>query len=189
MEKERVQLEAGAEEIVKVADGIPGNSPIEYRPQQNQSVVEGHRGRLYPSKELPLHQCPSNIDSTTYSGKKMLMAAGNPSDIVFDQHGCATVYATHYLIFPDEGVDPESGEIKTYARTCLFTKDGLVFRTTSAHAPHRIAAACDLFSPNEWANGIPFLIRERRSHKTGRTYHDIRLGDLPSCDTPNSGSP
>jgi hypothetical protein len=167
----------------------PTVQPVEYRPPENNSVVEGHRGRLYPSKDLPLHQCPSNIDHTTYRGKQLLLAAGNPSDIVFDQHGTATIYATNYLIFPDEGVDPETGEIRTYARTCLFTKDGLVFRTTSAHAPHRIAAACDLFGPLEWAAGIPFLIRERRSHKTGRTYHDIRLGDQPPCNTPNSGNP
>lgn len=143
------------------------------RPVQN-SVVPGHHGRLYPQKDTPLKDCPTNLDWTKREHKALAFAAGNPGDIEFSKDGSVLVVATHFLVFPEYREDPETGEVSEFARTVLFTKDGQTFRTTSAHAPHRIAAACDLFSAKEWASGIPFLIKQRMG-KQGRIYHDIRL--------------
>lgn len=139
-----------------------------------QSVVDGHHGRLYPTKEMRLVDCPSNIDASTIQGKAMLLAAGNPGDLEFVE-GKVRICATHFVVFPEERPDPETGEIHTFARTVLFDRQGRSFRTTSAHAPHRIQAALDLFGPDDWANGVSFVIRERMSAKTKRIYHDIRL--------------
>src|SRR5271156_398216 len=116
--------------------------PAPYVPGQSKvSVVQGHNGRLYPAADTPLSQCPTNLDLTTYNGKAMAMAAGNPSDLEFSQNGELKVLATHYLIFPEERPDPDTGEISQFARTVLFQADGRIFRTTAAHAPHRIQAA------------------------------------------------
>lgn len=142
--------------------------------QPKSSCVQGHNGRLYPALDTPMSQCPTSLDLTTKRGKYLLMAAGNPGDLEFDKNGTLIVTAVDWLIFPEERVDPESGEVSTFARTVLFTADGDTFRTTSAHVPHRIAAACDLFTEEEWKAGIPFLVRERKS-KQGRTYHDLRI--------------
>ena len=158
-----------------IADPVPQDKP--------PSCVPGHDGRLYPTTGQSLITCPTNIPIDTPKGKAMLMAVGNPSDIEFsndirDEKGqrFIVVEATHFIIFPDEGVDPETGEIKTYARSVFVKRDGRFFRTTSAHAPHRIAAALDLYTAEEWAHGIPFRITERPSarHKGG-VYHDIRV--------------
>lgn len=141
-------------------------------------AVKPH-GRLYPTQGTALAQCPTNLDLSSYEGKQLAIAAGNPSDFQMDEGGQICIMATHYLIFPDVSEDPETGELKEFARTVLFDASGQIYRTTSAHAPHRIAAVLDLYDASEWTRGIPFVIRERRSKKTGRVYHDIRVGPRP----------
>lgn len=145
-------------------------------PEDNRIMVRGHSGRLYPAPDATLAKCPSNIDSSTLRGKALLLAAGNPGDYEF-LGGIVRIVATHWLIYAEERADPETGEIAIFARTVLFDAEGRSFRTSSAHAPHRIQAALDLFEPADWERGIPFIIRERMSTKTKRIYHDIRLYD------------
>ena len=130
---------------------------------------------------MSLRDCPTNQDWSKREHKALAFAAGNPGDIEFGKDGSVIVVATHFLVFPEEREDPETGELSTFARTVLFTRDGQTFRTTSAHAPHRIAAACDLFDSKEWAKGIAFQIRQRLG-KNQRIYHDIRLAIEPKKD-------
>jgi hypothetical protein len=127
----------------------------------------------------PAGQYPTNFDLTTWEGKAAVLAALNPGDLELGPDGSVGFVAVHFLIFPDTGVDPDTGEVKEFTRTALFTADGRVYRTTSAYAPARVMMAMRLFTEQEWANGIPFLVRERKSRKTGRTYHDIRVSRLP----------
>jgi hypothetical protein len=143
------------------------------------SAVAGHNGRMYPVVGASLLDCPTNLDLTSTAGKALALAAGNPSDMEFDKNGVLEIVATHYLIFPEERVDPETGEVGTFARTVLFDQAGDIFRTSAAHAPHRIQSVLDLFGPEAWAKGIPFVIRERKG-KRGFTYHDIRIKVSPT---------
>jgi hypothetical protein len=117
----------------------------------------------------------TNINSSTLAGKAMLLAARSPSDIEFSREGIAEILATHWAIFPDRGVNEETGEESEFVRTVLFDRHGRTFRTTSERAPERVYDLTSLFSPAEWAAGIPVVILQRRSTKTGRTFHDFRL--------------
>lgn len=151
--------------------------------KRQASCVPGHYGRLYPDNDTPLAKCPTNLDLSTRRGKALLLACGNPGDLdlldhVKDSEGrrFIIVEATNFVIFPERRIDPEDGKESTFARTCLIRKDGRIFRTSSAHVPHKIAAALDLYTPEEWAQGIPFRITERKSKNPNRgEYHDIRI--------------
>lgn len=117
----------------------------------------------------------TNIDVRTLAGKAMLMAARSPSDIEFSKEGVAEIMATHWAVFPDRGVNEETGEESEFVRTVLIDRHGRTFRTTSAQGPERVCDLVSLFSATAWENGIPIVILQRRSPKTGRTYHDFRL--------------
>jgi hypothetical protein len=117
----------------------------------------------------------TNLDLTTNRGKALFLAAGNPGSIQFDEHGRMCILATHFVIFPDTSVDPETGEEREFTRTVLFDASGQTYRTSSAYAPRRLRAALALWTASDWASGIPFVITERKSRKTGRTYHDMRV--------------
>jgi len=130
---------------------------------------------LVPARDLSLADCPTNLDLTTLSGKAMALACGNPSDLDFGDRGHVSICAHYWLIFPDVGVDPNTGEYHEFTRTCLIDEEGSVYRTTSSYAPGRLKAVLSLFSPVDWSKGIWFRIAERKSRKTGRTYHDIRV--------------
>jgi len=117
----------------------------------------------------------TNLDLATPRGKAMLLAAMSPADIDFDAGGRAKILATNYVLLPDEGTDPETGEVRSFVRTILIGKDGLTYRSTSESMPRRLKAALALWTPAEWAAGILFVITERKSRKTGRTYHDLRV--------------
>jgi hypothetical protein len=132
-------------------------------------------GRLVPKPDSHLPDCPTNLDLTLPEHKVLLFNALNPGDLDLAMDGQIEILATHYLVYPDEGTDPETGEVHQFARTVLITRDGRTFRTTAAHGPHRIAAALDLFADSDWARGIRFQVSERKSRRTGRTYHDIRI--------------
>lgn len=103
------------------------------------------------------------------------MQAGSPGDIIFGQDGKVRIKAVAYLLMPEEVVSVETGEPTVVARTILYGADGRHWRTTSATAPHALHRILQLWSADEWAAGIEIEISERRSPKTGRTYHDMRV--------------
>ena len=110
-----------------------------------------------------------------------MFAAGNPADYKFSEQGVCTITAHHWLIYPDERMDEETGEVRQFAVCVLFDAQGKFFKTTSLFAPRRMKAAIELFSPKDWQDGVTFIVRQRRG-LTGRTYHDIRvLVDQESC--------
>ena len=109
-----------------------------------------------------------------------MFAAGNPADHRIDSTNTCMVTAHHWLAYPDEREDPETGEVRQFATIVLFDKHGKFFKTTSAYAPRRLKAAIELFTPEDWARGVTFLITVRLSSQK-RPYHDIRVvvDDLP----------
>jgi hypothetical protein len=132
-------------------------------------------GQLQINRDMPLSECPTNLDLKTRHGKASALAAMSPGTLEFTPEGTMRITATHWICFPDDGVDPETGEISEFTRTVFFDAAGNTYRTSSAHAPKRLSAILQLFGPDEWAAGLPLEIVERKSRKTGRTYHDIRV--------------
>lgn len=117
----------------------------------------------------------TNLDLATHRGKALFLNAGNPGDLALQGEGQVRILATNFLLYPDMGTDPETGEERQFTRTVLFDAQGCTYRTTSEFVPRRMRAALALWSAEDWAKGIPFVITERRSRKTGRTYHDLRV--------------
>ncbi len=144
-------------------------------PADSVDITPGSNTSLVPLHGTSLAECPTNLRLDTYEGKALAIAAMSPGDIEIGKDGYVEMIVTHYILYPDEGVNEETGEVTRFTRLVLFTAEGLTYRTTSESAPRRIEAMLKLFGPAEWAAGLPFLIRERKSRKTGRTYHDIRL--------------
>lgn len=127
-----------------------------------------------PKVGTPLTECPTSLDLATQRGRALALAAGNPGDVEFDKSGIADITATDWLLYPDEGENPETGEVGVFIRLVLFDASGKTFRTTASHGPSRLKAALDLFDRADWVEGIPFRIT-RRLGKRDRWYHDIRL--------------
>lgn len=161
----------------KLQDAVDDIGQDRYVPTETTEVVPvtSLNGRLVPKHGDTLREAFTNIDTSSLKGKALVFAAQSPGDIEFDERGMAFIEATNYCIFADTGLSAETGEVTVFARTVLYDKEGRTYRTTSENAPHRLAAACDMFGPEVWARGIPFTIRERKSRKTGRVYHDMRI--------------
>jgi hypothetical protein len=117
----------------------------------------------------------TNLDLATDKGRALFINAGCPGEIDFDENGTARILACHFVVYPDTGVNVETGEERAFSRTVLIDRHGKMYRTTSEYAPRRLRAAMALYSEEKWARGIPFIITQRRSRKTGRTYHDLRV--------------
>jgi hypothetical protein len=117
----------------------------------------------------------TNLDLTNPRDKVRFFNATNPPNLAFDENGVLAIHATHFILFPDEGEDPETGEVRQFTRAVLMDAEGNTASTTSAFAPRRLRAAMLLWGPEQWAAGIRFVLTERRSRKTGRTYHDLRV--------------
>jgi hypothetical protein len=117
----------------------------------------------------------TNLNLADPRDKVRFFNALNPPNMGFDENGVMTITATHFVLFPDEGEDPETGEVRQFTRAVLIDPVGNTASTTSAFAPRRLRAAMLLWGPEQWAQGIRFVLTERRSRKTGRTYHDLRV--------------
>lgn len=168
VDQEAGVLEAQVEKLVDDIDSDininPKTFPVAERPSAKP-----------PALQAGAYGVSTNLNMASWQGRATFLAAGNPGNLVFSEDGRIEMVAVSYVIFPDQGLDPETGEVHEFTRCALIDADGNVFRTTAAHAPQRMAWVLSLFSPEDWAEGIPFIILERRSRKTGRTYHDIRV--------------
>lgn len=116
----------------------------------------------------------TNLDLTKFAGKAWLLKAGSPGDYEVTMEKPLRMTAHAYVVFPDSTEDEKSGEIKEHPRAVLFDKDGKTFRTSAAHAPTRLLIVCAMYSPQQWVEGIPFVITARRG-KRDRVYHDIQI--------------
>jgi hypothetical protein len=148
----------------------------------DRQVVALHRGRLIPLPGTPLAACPTSLDLSSERGMALAINVGNPADIVMDEHGCARILCTDWLVYPEEKVDETSGELKQYVVTCFIDKAGRTLKTTSPYAAHRLAEMVGFYPRARWARGIPIVIVERRSRREKRTYHDVRVEMEPGYE-------
>lgn len=148
-------------------------------PSVRRPVVRQPRTRTV---DTPLSECPTNLDLRRADHRAWAFNAGNPADLRLNGAIPLRLRVVAYLILPDQREDPETGEIREFERLVLFTKKGETFKTSSAFGWHRAKAAVELFSEDEWEQGIPFVIRARQSEQK-RWYHDIRIA-LDNEDDP-----
>ena len=152
--------------------GRPELSP--YPPPAERTGLNGSSLTRSLTIDTPITECPTNLDIHNPRERALLFAAGNPADYRIGAENSCIITAHHWLAYPDEREDPETGEVRQFATIVLFDKVGKFFKTTSAYAPRRLKAAIELFSAADWKNGITFVVTVRLSQQK-RPYHDIRV--------------
>lgn len=140
---------------------------------RNQAIVRGS-DMVVMSLDMSARDYPTSLHWNDPRERALIFSAGNPGDYQLDQQGVCEIIAVDWLLMPDEGEDPETGEVSQFVRLVLFDRDGRFFRTTASHARRRLKAALELYGPDEWAEGIRFRIASRIGQRK-RAYHDIRI--------------
>lgn len=137
--------------------------------------LEFANGRLIPAPGLQLADCPTNLPLDSPRGKALALAALGEGDVSVAALDGKPFPTSYYLVTPGESVDPETGELKQYPRLVLIGQDGRTLVTTSIVVPRLLQAVLSLYGPGPWAPPLPLIVTERRSRRTGRTYHDLRM--------------
>lgn len=150
------------------------SEPSRYLPPVERTGLNGSSLTRHMTLDTPITECPTNLDSRNPAHRALLFAAGNPADHRIGSDNRCIITATHWLAYPDEREDPETGEVRQFATIVLFDREGKFFKTTSAYAPRRLKAAIELFTPADWAKGITFIVTVRLG-QAKRPYHDIRI--------------
>lgn len=156
---------------------LPPPPPDDEPPPEDHGITGvPEYGRLIPRHGTPIAGCPTNLDLRTEAGRAMLLAALGEGDVDVATMNGSPFPTSHYLVTPGESVDPETGEVSNYPRLVLISPEGKTLVTTSIVVPHRLAAVLDLWGPGPWEPPLPLLVMERRNRRTGRTYHELRMG-------------
>lgn len=159
---------------------MPEAPPVETLP----AVTNGPTRRLsslVPAPDARPEEWTTNLDVTTPRGKAMLIAACNPADVVIGEDDRLRFVATHYVVYPDEVLNRETGELEPCGVLALIDKDGRTFKTKSEYAPKSLHRVLKLYNEAEWARGMVFIITSRKSRGGPGRYHDLRV-ELPPGD-------
>lgn len=153
------------------------NIPQQKLEHELMEIAEDEQtGLVVPNARTNVAHFPTNIDTNTMRGKATLLRVMGPSEYKIEAGQCLPMLATHWLMMPDVVADEKTGEVREIVRVVLIDKHGKHFRTSSAHMPFRLRALLELFSAEEWADGIPLIISTRPSTKhRGSVYHDIQI--------------
>ncbi len=167
--------------------------PADYSAAESAAYGEGkemvlremEQRSIVPALDTPLLQCPTNLDFTTEVGKACAMNAMSAPDLQLPENGRLDMVIVSYLVHQVQREDPETGEIATFPRTIFFTQSGETFASTSKVIPTRLMGLLSLYTPEEWAKGIPIQVRQVRCRSGIGHYHDIRVlpGNVPAAKT------
>jgi hypothetical protein len=130
---------------------------------------------LMPAADSLPGDWPSNLDLSTPQGKAALINAGNPPVWSPVDGGVYRILATHWIVYPDERVDEETGAVSVFARTCFIDATGQCVKLSNDWAPRRLHAMLALYSPEEWAAGIEIECYTAASRRKGQTYGSFRI--------------
>jgi hypothetical protein len=132
--------------------------------------------KLYRTGRPYLRHCPTNLNLGTTRGRAMLANAAQPGELALVPGHALRVRVHWWVVMPDRSVNPDTGEVSDFMRTCLIDAAGKVYRTSSEYAPGRVSALQDCFTPEEWERGIPVVIEGRPSKRhPGGTAHYISV--------------
>lgn len=160
---------ADGKPIMEIADDVPSIDN-----DTRQIIVLPDKRIAVPKPNTPLMECPTNLDLTTQRGKALLIKSEGGRDYEHDGIEQVRIRVTHYLMKPTEVVDENTGEVREFVEVVLYDANGKMYRTSGVAAPRRLRALFEVFSPAEWADGIPLVITPRPS-KRGAPWHDIQV--------------
>jgi hypothetical protein len=179
-QQEHVEDGPGREPFPHPTPAFTAHGPVSIeevaRAQREGREVVPNRGRLIPADDAPSSAWPTNLDLDSWEGNAALLAALGEGDVqVADLHG-EPFPTRHYIVTPGERIDPDTGEVSNFPRLVLIGPDGRTLVTTSAVVPHRMVAVLERWGPGPWDPPLPLVVLERRARRTGRTYHELRMG-------------
>jgi hypothetical protein len=140
-----------------------------------RAVAIPTHGRLVPAHGARVTDCPTNLDLSDDTHKRMAMDAINADTVDLSKDGKVEFALSHYIVTTGEATDPETGETERFPRTALFSEDGGVYVTTSVVVPHRLAAIVDLWGPGPWIPGLPVRLAEKRNKSGKGVYHQLMV--------------
>lgn len=152
--------------------GLP--APSYYPPPVERTGLNGSSMTRHLTIDTPITECPTNLDPANPKHRALLFDAGNPADYKVGADNQCVVTATHWLVYPEEREDEETGEVRQFAVVVLFDREGKFFKTTSQFGPRKMKAAIELFKAPDWERGVTFIITVRIGQRK-RPYHDIRV--------------
>lgn len=124
--------------------------------------------------DTPIDRCPTSLNLADPREAALAVSAVGLADIQLDQTGRCVIRAVHYLVYGDWVPNEQTGELEPVTWTCLINKDGHIFKSTSMFGPRAVRAAADLFSAEEWRQGILFEISTRQTANR-RLAHSFRV--------------
>lgn len=160
------------QKTVPDSDSQPAPSVSDSHPRGEIVLVPNRSWVLDTS--TPANMWPTNLDPDTPRGRSLIGAATQVADYQLDQQGRAEIVATHWLVFPGESMDEQTGEVDEVIWVALFDREGRFFKSTSLFARQAIRAAAALYKPHEWAAGIRFVVTSRLTSNK-RVAHDVRI--------------
>ena len=139
---------------------------------------------LVPAQDSDPNTWTTNLDVSDPRQRAVFIGATNPADVDMGERDCLRFVATHYLVYPDEILNRETGELQPGGRLVLIDKEGKTFKTCSEFAPKTFKKILALYNDEEWRAGIAFIITSRKSRGGPGRYIDLRV-EIPPGDPAN----
>jgi hypothetical protein len=117
----------------------------------------------------------TNLDLSTKKGAVALVNSATEGDLSFGEGGVLLMDMAYYVISVEEYPDEETGELRRGPRTVLIDPKGKTFVTTSAYVPLAMNRIVQSLAAGGLTLPVKVQLRERRSRKSKRTYHELRL--------------
>lgn len=160
-------------DLPDVIDDMPMAAPLRCAPT------------LALKPDAPVNEWHHNFDLTTVAGKSALLNASNVADWIPADGETYNMDAVHYLCYPDEYTDRNTGEI-VQCTACVFVgSDGKTAKFRNEWSLRRLNAAIAMFGPDDWARGIRIQLYTQQSREPGKRYGSFRV--LGLADTKPKG--
>lgn len=163
--------EKESEEPERFEMAVPQEGPARMSPIGPDQLVIRQPGTLAYFTSAP----PTNLDVSTPSGKIACYNLSVMQSLSVPDLNGAPVEVSAYAIFPQEEVDDETGEIRSYFRLVFACPDGKSVSTTSETIIRRMTMFLSIVGDGPWIPPLRVRFCERKSRKTGRTYHEMTL--------------
>lgn len=131
--------------------------------------------RMQVTKDSEIIQYPTNLDISKDSHKALFLNSLTVHDITLEVGECFDMDIYAYVAHPLSKVDEETNIVKYLVRMVLIGVNGKFFATTSGVVISRVNIMSQLYTPEQWAKGIPVTLTARKSKRPNRVWHDITI--------------
>lgn len=128
--------------------------------------------RLEAPQGTPVHLCPSSLPRDVAGIIRRLNAMGQ-STLTLGRDGTVEMLLEHFLAYPREQADEQTGEVHQFTWLVLIDARGESFGTSSPVVAGKVWQLWALKSAGLVPWPCPVQIVTRKAMKSGRSYHDV----------------